>query len=75
MTGIFYRRVVFEALDEAMDKANESQERQFTTIMFDIDFFKQVNDNYGHAGGDAVLISFAQLLQTEMVIQMSIQLK
>ena len=66
LTGIFNRRVVFEALDEAMDKANESQERQFTTIMFDIDFFKQVNDNYGHAGGDAVLIEFAKLLQTEI---------
>jgi diguanylate cyclase (GGDEF)-like protein len=49
-----------------MDKANESQERQFTTIMFDIDFFKQVNDTYGHAGGDAVLIEFAKLLETEI---------
>jgi diguanylate cyclase (GGDEF)-like protein len=66
LTGIFNRRVVFEALDEAMEKANESQEREFTTIMFDIDFFKQVNDTYGHAGGDAVLISFAKLLETEI---------
>jgi diguanylate cyclase (GGDEF)-like protein len=66
LTGIFNRRVVFDALDEAMEKANESQDREFTTILFDIDFFKQVNDTYGHAGGDAVLISFAKLLESEI---------
>ncbi len=66
LTGIYNRRVIFEALDEAMDNSKQSNDRQFATIMFDIDFFKQVNDNYGHAGGDAVLISFAQLLQAEI---------
>ena len=66
LTGIYNRRVIFEALDEAMENSKQSKDRQFATIMFDIDFFKQVNDNYGHAGGDAVLISFAQLLQAEI---------
>ena len=66
LTGIYNRRVIFEALDEAMDNSKQSNDRHFATIMFDIDFFKQVNDNYGHAGGDAVLISFAQLLQAEI---------
>ena len=66
LTGIYNRRVIFEALDDAMENSKKSSDREFTTIMFDIDFFKQVNDNYGHAGGDAVLISFAQLLQTEI---------
>ena len=66
LTGIYNRRVIFEALDDAMENSKQSKDRQFATIMFDIDFFKQVNDNYGHAGGDAVLISFAQLLQAEI---------
>jgi diguanylate cyclase (GGDEF)-like protein len=66
LTGIYNRRVIFEALDEAMDNSKKSKDRQFATIMFDIDFFKQVNDKYGHTGGDAVLISFAQLLQAEI---------
>ena len=66
LTGIYNRRVIFEALDDAMDNSKQAKDRQFATIMFDIDFFKQVNDNYGHAGGDAVLISFAQLLQAEI---------
>ena len=42
LTGIFNRRVVFEALDEAMENANESQDREFHTIMFDIDFLSRL---------------------------------
>ena len=66
LTGIYNRRVIFEALDEAMDNSKKSKDRDFSIIIFDIDFFKKVNDTYGHSGGDAVLISFAQLLQTEI---------
>jgi diguanylate cyclase (GGDEF)-like protein len=33
--------------------------------MIDIDFFKKVNDNYGHAAGDAALKSMAELLTNE----------
>ena len=34
-------------------------------IMLDIDFFKKVNDTYGHKIGDDVIISLSKLLQTE----------
>lgn len=38
------------------------QDRQASVIMCDIDFFKKVNDTYGHNAGDAVLVYVAQIL-------------
>ncbi|MEA3522972.1 MAG: diguanylate cyclase, partial [Campylobacterota bacterium] len=37
-----------------------------STILIDIDFFKQVNDDFGHIAGDMVLVEFAKLLQSHI---------
>ena len=40
-------------------------EHNFSIIMFDLDHFKAVNDDYGHDAGDAVLAAFAKIIKKE----------
>ncbi|MBV1909914.1 MAG: GGDEF domain-containing protein [Kangiellaceae bacterium] len=39
---------------------------ELSVIMLDIDFFKNVNDEFGHIAGDQILIKFAELLKTNL---------
>lgn len=63
LTGIFNRRYINEKLP--VDLSNATLLNQdLAVIMADIDFFKRVNDNYGHLNGDCVLKRFAATLQS-----------
>ncbi len=64
LTKLYNKR----ALDEFMNIKEAEYERygrNFSVIMFDLDHFKLVNDNYGHDAGDAVLSAFAKILKKE----------
>lgn len=54
LTGIFNRRHLQERLSAEFERARRYDE-SFALIMFDLDHFKKINDNFGHLGGDAVL--------------------
>ncbi|MCK6407068.1 MAG: GGDEF domain-containing protein [Rhodocyclaceae bacterium] len=54
LTGVFNRRFMEEILERLVARA-ERQPLMATILMIDIDYFKQVNDCYGHERGDAVL--------------------
>jgi len=56
LTGIYNRRFLEKRLIEEFDRHNRYA-RKFSIIMFDIDFFKKVNDTYGHQCGDFILKS------------------
>jgi diguanylate cyclase (GGDEF)-like protein len=63
LTGISNRRVVFEELESAYADLHSANRGDFSVIMIDIDFFKSVNDTYGHSGGDEVLKAMANVLK------------
>lgn len=67
LTGISNRRVIFEALEDAYSELQNGRRKDFAVIMIDIDFFKNVNDTYGHSGGDEVLKAMANALKNTIV--------
>lgn len=61
LTGLNNRRRFTASAEEADLRARRYHE-DLSVLMMDIDFFKKVNDSYGHHGGDAVLRDFAAML-------------
>ena len=62
LTGIANRRLFQQKLDEYIERFYQSN-ITFSLLLIDIDFFKKVNDTYGHLVGDIILKNLAQLLQ------------
>jgi diguanylate cyclase (GGDEF)-like protein len=60
LTGLHNRRYLMERLEDDMLRA--AAVTGLSLALIDLDHFKEVNDRYGHAGGDAVLAHTAQLL-------------
>ena len=61
LTGLLNRRALGEAVGELLAAPGDGF-RGIAVIMFDIDYFKSINDRYGHAVGDLVLQRTSQIL-------------
>ncbi len=65
LTQLYNRRYANRKLKEIMSKSRQNA-TAFTIAMADIDYFKKINDTYGHDGGDTVLQKISELLRSKM---------
>jgi diguanylate cyclase (GGDEF)-like protein/putative nucleotidyltransferase with HDIG domain len=65
LTGVANRRALLVELFNEVERANR-YERPLSVAFVDIDHFKAVNDNFGHAVGDDVLRGVAQAIQANL---------
>jgi diguanylate cyclase (GGDEF)-like protein len=65
LTKIYNMRYLYEILPLELGRA-ERYNRNFSIIMFDIDFFKKINDTYGHIQGDNILREVAGIARATL---------
>ena len=68
LTGLSNRRFIMEALGLQLVQAQRSG-KPLTVLMLDVDFFKAINDTFGHLSGDRVLRELAACLKTRLRAQ------
>ncbi|MFA6189876.1 MAG: GGDEF domain-containing protein [Sulfuricurvum sp.] len=64
-THLYNRRFLEEFIDKTAEQALRSH-ISYSILMIDIDYFKMVNDTYGHDSGDVVIKSLAEILQASV---------
>lgn len=64
LTGLYNRRTFLKKIENEAMRFKRSK-KPFALLFGDIDFFKKINDTYGHLAGDDILIKISQLLNTE----------
>jgi len=65
LTGLPNRRCIFERL-ERLAQVSPEQGQPLAVVLFDLDHFKRVNDQFGHQMGDAVLKRVAELARRQV---------
>lgn len=65
LTQIHNKRYLFDSLEREIIRARR-HDRPLSLLMFDIDFFKRINDHFGHLAGDYVLRELAEAVQSRI---------
>jgi len=64
LTGLLNKRMFLSGLAKEVARSKRHK-KQLTLLMIDIDFFKKINDTYGHSTGDDVLKRVSELIQEQ----------
>ncbi len=68
LTGLYNRHVLAEEGQRKFARAHRKGD-DLSVIMLDIDYFKKINDTYGHLMGDTILIAVADILSVGMRVE------
>lgn len=63
LTQLFNRRYMMESFEQSLCRARRSQS-EIGVLVLDVDYFKRLNDTYGHQAGDAVLQELSSYLRS-----------
>src|SRR3546814_15966341 len=63
LTGLLNRRGIDAGLDAVFEDRLREPDLAIALMLIDLDYFKQVNDTYGHADGDLVMCRVADILE------------
>ncbi|QIK37676.1 GGDEF domain-containing protein [Caldichromatium japonicum] len=63
LTGLYNRRYLYQRLEQEIEFANRYA-HPLSIILFDLDYFKQINDSFGHNLGDEVLVWISGILRS-----------
>ena len=66
LTGLYNQRMINQYIELCIDEAKQSENSLFLVVI-DVDGFKRINDNYGHAYGDQVLYSVASIIREHTI--------
>ncbi len=69
LTGLANRRAIIQRLKLETDRSNRNH-HPLSLLMFDIDYFKKINDTWGHAAGDSILSAIGEVCRNTRSIDL-----